>query len=103
MKKEHCMLLTGRTRQKIAPESSLVSAIISKILAVAIERHASKVTSLTVKIGALSHISPTQLREHFIHAAHGTIAEEAQLNIEVLTDITDPLAQEVLLESINIA
>lgn len=84
-------------------ESPLVSALISKILAVATEQHASKIISLTVKIGALSHISPTQLREHFIHAAHGTIAEEAQLNIEALTDTTDPLAQEVLLESIDIA
>ncbi|MEK6636254.1 MAG: hydrogenase maturation nickel metallochaperone HypA [Planctomycetota bacterium] len=84
-------------------ESPLVSALISKILAVATEQHASKIISLTVKIGALSHISPTRLREHFIHAAHGTIAEEAQLNIEALTDTTDPLAQEVLLESIDIA
>ncbi|MEK7291735.1 MAG: hydrogenase/urease maturation nickel metallochaperone HypA, partial [Planctomycetota bacterium] len=46
-------------------ESPLVSALISKILAVATEQHASKIISLTVKIGALSHISPTRLREHF--------------------------------------
>jgi len=60
------------------------------------------VIGVTVKVGVLSHISPEHFREHFLHASRGTVAEEAQLHTEVLTDVTDPHAQEVLLESIEV-
>jgi len=83
-------------------EFSLIKDLIHKITTIAHEQHASKVLSVTVKLGALSHISQDHFRDHFIHASHGTVAEGAQININIMTDTTDPLSQEVLLESIEV-
>ena len=83
-------------------EFSLIKDLIRKISTIAREQHASKVIGVTVKLGALSHISPDHFREQFIHASHGTIAEGARLNIEFMTDITDPQSQDVLIQNIEI-
>lgn len=84
-------------------EFSLIKDLIRKIISIAHEQRASKVVTVTVKLGALSHISPDHFREHFNHATRGTVAEGARLQIEIMTDMNDPLAQEVLIESIGIA
>jgi len=83
-------------------EFSLIKDLIHKITKIAHEQHASKVLSVTVKLGALSHISPEHFREHFIHASRGTITDCAQLNIEVQTDINDPQSQDVLIQNIEV-
>jgi hydrogenase nickel incorporation protein HypA/HybF len=83
-------------------EFSLIKDLIRKISTIAHEQHASKVLSVTVKLGALSHISPDHFREHFNHATRGTAAEGAELHIEIVNDINDPTAQEVLLENIEV-
>lgn len=83
-------------------EFFLIKDLIRKITTIAGEQHARKVIGVTVKLGTLSHISPEHFREHFVHASRGTIAEGAQLNIEVLTNVTDPQSQEILLESIEV-
>lgn len=83
-------------------EFSLMKSLIDTLSSIAREEHASKIISLTVKLGALSHISPDHFREHFIHASRGTVAEGARLTIEVMTDTTHPQSQDVLLENIEI-
>lgn len=83
-------------------EFSLIKDLIQKIISIAHEQRASKVVAVTVKLGALSHISPDHFREHFVHASLGTISEGAWLNIEFMTDVTDPQSQEVLLDSIEV-
>jgi len=83
-------------------EFSIIKDLIRKIISIAHEQHASKVLSVTVKLGALSHISPDHFREHFVHASHGTIAEGARLNIEFTTDITAPQSQNVLIKNIEV-
>jgi len=83
-------------------EFSLIKDLIRKISSIALEQHARKVLSVTIKLGALSHISPDHFREHFVHASQGTISEGARLNIEFMTDITDPQSQEVLIENIEV-
>ena len=83
-------------------EFSLIKDLIRKISTIAREEHASKVLSVTVKLGALSYISPDHFREHFVHASQGTISEGARLNIEFMTDVTDPQSQEVLIENIEV-
>ncbi len=83
-------------------EFSLMKDLIQKIISIAHEQRASKVVAVTVKLGALSCISPDHFREHFIHASHGTIADCAQLNIEVQTDINDPQSQDVLIQNIEV-
>jgi len=83
-------------------EFSLINDLIHKITTIAHEQHAGKVLSVTVKLGALSHISPDHFHEHFVHASQGTIAEGARLNIELMTDITAPQSLDVLIENIEI-
>jgi len=83
-------------------EFSLIKDLIHKISTIAREQHASKVIGVTVKLGALSHISPDHFREHFVHASRGTISEGARLNIEFMTDITDQQSQDVLIKNIEV-
>jgi hydrogenase nickel incorporation protein HypA/HybF len=84
-------------------EASLMNDLMRKIEAVAREQNASKVLSVSVKLGALSHMSASHFREHFGLASQGTLAEGAELKIETLADTSDPHAQEILLESVDIA
>ena len=83
-------------------EFSLIKDLIHKITTIAHEQHASKVLSVTVKLGVLSHISHDHFRDHFVLASRGTISEGARLNIEFMTDVTDPQSQEVLIENIEV-
>ena len=83
-------------------EFSLIKDLIRKIISIAHEQRASKVVAVTVKLGALSHISPDHFREHFNHATRGTVAEEARLNINIVNNMNDPTVQEVLLENIEV-
>lgn len=83
-------------------EASLMKNLMWKVEALAREHGAGRVTRLGVKLGALSHFSPDHFREHFEQASRGTVAEGARLEIELLTDITDPHAQDVLLDSADV-
>lgn len=83
-------------------ELSLLSDLMRKITSVAQEQQAEKVVRIKVKLGALCHLSPAHFCEHFAHAACGTVAEGAELEIETLTDETDRNAQEIVLESVEI-
>ena len=84
-------------------EASLMDDLMRKIQAVAQEQNASKVLGISIKLGALSHMSAGHFREHFAVVSQGTIAEGAKLNIEALTDLSDPHAQQIMLESMEIA
>jgi hydrogenase nickel incorporation protein HypA/HybF len=83
-------------------ELSLIADLLRKIETIAREQQADKVIAVKVSIGALAHISAEHLLEHFVEAARDTIAEGARLETEMLTDITDPHAQEILLVSVEI-
>lgn len=83
-------------------EARLMSDLMEKILMVAKEQSAGKVVGIRVKLGALSHLSPEHFREHFEQIAAGTIAEGARVTALELTDIHDPQAQSILLESVEV-
>lgn len=83
-------------------ELSLLANLLRKIETVAQREQAPAVTRVSVRIGALCHLSPAHLREHFARAAQGTVAEGASLHIKVVTDVTDPHAQEIVLESVEV-
>ena len=51
-------------------EFSLIKDLIQKITTIAHEQHASKVVSVTVKLGALSHINPDHLSENTSYMPH---------------------------------
>lgn len=83
-------------------EFSLLKDIFRKIEQVAIENKVKRVSAVKVRIGALAHISGEHFREHFEHAAPGTSAEGARLDVEVSTNQDDPRAQEIVLEYVEV-
>lgn len=83
-------------------EASLMADLMRKIATLAEAQHARHVTVVRLALGALSHLSPDHLREHFVHAARGTVVEGARLDIETRTDITEPMAQDIRLDSIDV-
>lgn len=83
-------------------EKSLMDDLIKKILLLARQERASKVTKVTVKLGALSHMSKEHFKEHFDVASQGTIAQDAEIEAEESQDIHDPHAMSVILKKIDV-
>ena len=84
-------------------EMSLIHNLLTKIQKVALAHNAERVVGVYVEIGALAHISAGHFREHFEAETVGTLAERAQLHIEVKSDIHDPHAQDILLKKVDVA
>ena len=83
-------------------EFSLLKDLMKKINEVTAENKADRVSALTVQLGALSHISADHFREHFEHAAKGTVVEHARLDIVEAKDETAPDAMDILLKDIEL-
>lgn len=83
-------------------EASLIRNLMRKIDSLAETEDAKRVTTVRVWLGALSHMSADHFQEHFEQASKATIAEGAELEIEVSADIRDPNAQELLLQSVEV-
>jgi hydrogenase nickel incorporation protein HypA/HybF len=83
-------------------EGTLVRDLVRKVTSLAQVEGGARVTQVTVKLGRLSHISPSHLREHFEHETLGTIAEGAWLDVEVMPNTDDPMALELILDSIQV-
>jgi hydrogenase nickel incorporation protein HypA/HybF len=84
-------------------ERALKNDLMQKIDAEARAAGATRVTCVRVRLGALSHFTPGHFRAHFVDAARGTIAEGAVVETESRTDPTEPEAQGVVLESLDVA
>ena len=67
-----------------------------KIEEVALLDGATRVTRVSVRLGALSHFTPEHFREHFVDSSRGTIAEGAQVDAVVDGDIADARARDVV-------
>lgn len=83
-------------------EASLMADLIRQITALAHVEQARHVTGVRITLGALSYVSPDHLRQHFAQATQGTIAAGARLDIDARTDITEPMAQAIRLDSIEV-
>jgi hydrogenase nickel incorporation protein HypA/HybF len=83
-------------------EASLMRGLLTKLETLACEQRATRIKRVRVWLGALSHFSVEHFREHFEHASRGTVAENALLDIQLSTDIADPRAQDVVLESFDV-
>jgi hydrogenase nickel incorporation protein HypA/HybF len=83
-------------------EKALMDDLIRKLEAEARSEGARRVTRIRVRLGALSHFTEAHFREHFEDAARGTVAEGAEVEAELRTDPTEPEAQGVVLESIEV-
>ena len=83
-------------------EASLIADVLRQITAIMRQQGTGRVVGVTVKLGALSHISPAHFRAHFVYGTRGTIAEGARLTLEIGHDPGDPHAQAVVLDSLEV-
>lgn len=83
-------------------EKALMDDLMRTIQARARAEGAVRVTRIRVRLGALSHFTPEHFREHFEDAARGTLAEGAEVEADSSVDPTEPAAQGVVLESIDV-
>ncbi|MCI0496955.1 MAG: hydrogenase/urease maturation nickel metallochaperone HypA [Thermoplasmata archaeon] len=65
-------------------EYSTTAAVVSGVLAAASEAGATRVLSVHLSVGELTFLAGDQLRTAFIALTRGTIAEGAELDVEVL-------------------
>ena len=84
-------------------EKALMDDLMAKILAVAEAEGGCRVVGIRVRLGALSHFTPSHFREHFADASRGTLAEGATVAASLATDIVSPDATGVVLESVEVA
>lgn len=83
-------------------ERALMTDLMREIEAVASADGATRVTRVSVRLGALSHFTPEHFREHFVDASQGTLAEGAAVDAVLADDLDDPHAAGVVLESIEV-
>ncbi len=83
-------------------EASLMTSLMRQIESVASAEEATRVVSVAVWLGALSHMSKQHFADHFSRAAAGTIAEGARLNMTLSTDIGHADAELIRLDSVEV-
>ena len=83
-------------------ELSLMKDLLHKIEQIALENQPLQLQSVTVVLGALSHISAQHFREHFQQAVAGSELESVALEVEFDADIHSPTAQDILLKSVDL-
>ena len=80
-------------------ESSLIPELIEKITSLAAENGSDRVTAVDITIGALTGMDAGHLREHFVTAAAGTVAEGAEIRCRISDN---PLSSAIILESLEL-
>ena len=84
-------------------EFSLMADLFRKIDGISRDNDNGRVVIVRVKLGALSHITPDHFAEHFDEFSKGTPAEGAKLEVTQLDDTKDPNAQDIMLDSVDLA
>lgn len=84
-------------------ERALMDDLVRKVLAVAEAERAARVVRIRVRLGALSHFTPEHFREHWLDASRGTVAEDAEVDATLDTELDGEAAQGVVLESVEVA
>lgn len=67
-------------------EIGLVANLLKKIEDLARLNEITKVTKVHLSLGQFPHISPQHLRDHFSMETQGSLAENAELDIEIMSD-----------------
>ena len=83
-------------------ERALMTDLMREIDEVARDGGATRVTRVSVRLGALSHFTQEHFREHFVDASRGTLAEGATVDAMLANDLDDPRATGVVLESLEV-
>jgi hydrogenase nickel incorporation protein HypA/HybF len=73
-----------------------------RVEVIAQDECAQRIVSVSIWLGALSHMSGEHFAQHFERAAAGTLAEGARLDIKVSNDLRHVNAQDVMLENVEV-
>ena len=83
-------------------ESGIMHNLMRQIESKARDREAERVVRVTLRVGALADVTEARLREQFANQARNTIAEDAVLTIIEENNPSQPHANEVRLERIDV-
>ena len=87
-------------------EASLADDLVRKAEQVARAEGAVRVTSVTVRVGGLCHLTSEHLCEHFTEAARGTIVEGSAVKVVEGPGgdegLADPHSMDLLLLSVDV-
>jgi hydrogenase nickel incorporation protein HypA/HybF len=83
-------------------ESSIMADLRRKLESIAREHHAAHIVAVHLQVGALAPISAEHLRDHFTQAMRGTPAEGARLDIDALNEVSDPRAQVIRIDAVEV-
>ena len=83
-------------------ERALTRDLRRKIEEVARAGGATRVTRVSVRLGALAHLTPEHFEAQFEEAARGTSAEGAELDALVDGDSADAHARDVVLDAVEV-
>jgi hydrogenase nickel incorporation protein HypA/HybF len=83
-------------------EARLVRDLVAEIDRVASQEHVDRVDTVRIEIGALSHVTPDSLTGTFELLAHGSLAQDAHLDITRSSDQTAAYAHDVRLVSVSV-
>jgi hydrogenase nickel incorporation protein HypA/HybF len=83
-------------------ERALMRDLIAHLEATARAEGATRVTSVAVQLGALSHFTPEHFREHFEDATRGTVADGAAVAATLEGDIASPRARDVVVTAVEV-
>ena len=84
-------------------EMGLLRDLLRKIDEISRAEAGAKVVHVNVWLGAFSHISADHFREHFEEMIPGHPAQDAVLEVVESDDESHPHAQEIVLESVELA
>lgn len=82
-------------------ESRLVAELIARVES-EVDPASSRVTSLVLRVGALSSLSPSALREGVEHHAARAWGYQPEVEVDRSVELDDPAAMSVTLDSIRV-
>lgn len=83
-------------------EEALLADLLRKLDEVARAQGTAHVARVQLWVGALSHFSEAGLRNRWALVTVGTVADRARLDVTVSSDLTDPRATQLVLESVDV-
>lgn len=83
-------------------EQSLMKGLVRQVEQIVRDQGARRALGVTLRRGPLAIGSPEHLREHFVAAARGSLAEGAWLKIETVDSGPQALSLDLTLDSVEV-
>lgn len=80
----------------------LIGPVLERLEQLARDEKALGIAEVYIRLGPLADIGPDHFVEHFRLAARGTLAEEAAVYVDEVSDPADPVGTGVFIERITL-